>query len=108
MPLCTPGADARLYRVSVTALVQSEPTAAPPSQSRAILRDLFIVAAVGVAILAVLAGAELSGSAGIFIAIPLVALVTVVARHWLEWHGRDAESLAPTLLPAASEVHLGR
>jgi predicted PurR-regulated permease PerM len=50
VPLCTPGADARLYRVSVTALVQSEPTAAPPSQSRAILRDLFIVAAVGAGI----------------------------------------------------------
>jgi predicted PurR-regulated permease PerM len=46
-----------------------------------------------VVILAVLAGVELGGIAGIFIAIPVVALVTVVARHWLEWHGRDAESL---------------
>ena len=44
-----------------------------------------------VVILAVLAGAELGGIAGIFIAIPLVALVTVIARHWLEWRGRDAE-----------------
>jgi predicted PurR-regulated permease PerM len=46
-----------------------------------------------VIILAVLAGAELAGIAGIFIAIPVVALVTVVSRHWLEWRGRDAESL---------------
>lgn len=45
-----------------------------------------------VVILAVLAGVELDGIAGIFIAVPVVALVTVVARHWLEWRGRDAES----------------
>ena len=44
-----------------------------------------------VVILAVLAGAELGGIAGIFIAIPFVALGTVVARHWLDWRGRDAE-----------------
>jgi predicted PurR-regulated permease PerM len=44
-------------------------------------------------ILAVLAGAELNGIAGIFIAVPVVALVTVLGRHWLEWRGRDAESL---------------
>jgi predicted PurR-regulated permease PerM len=47
-----------------------------------------------VVILAVLAGAELDGIAGIFIAIPVVALVTVVGRHWLEWRGRDAEKPA--------------
>jgi predicted PurR-regulated permease PerM len=46
-----------------------------------------------VVILAVLAGAELDGIAGIFIAVPVVAVVTVVARHWLEWRGRDAENL---------------
>jgi predicted PurR-regulated permease PerM len=40
-----------------------------------------------VVILAVLAGAELGGIAGIFIAIPVIALVTVVGRHWLEWRG---------------------
>ena len=45
-----------------------------------------------VVILAVLAGVELDGIAGIFIAVPVVALVTVVTRHWLEWRGRDAES----------------
>jgi predicted PurR-regulated permease PerM len=44
-----------------------------------------------VIILAVLAGAELDGIAGVFIAVPLVALTTVAARHWLAWRGRDAE-----------------
>jgi predicted PurR-regulated permease PerM len=45
-------------------------------------------------ILAVLAGAELGGVAGIFVAVPVVALGTVVVRHGLEWHGPDAERLA--------------
>lgn len=54
-----------------------------------------------VVILAVLAGVELGGMAGVFIAIPLVALVTVASRHWLDWRGRDAESLA---IHAASVV----
>ena len=45
-----------------------------------------------VVILAVLAGVELDGIAGIFIAVPVVAVVTVAGRHWLEWRGRDAES----------------
>ena len=44
-----------------------------------------------VVILAVLAGVELDGIAGIFIAVPVVALVTVAGRHWLEWRGRDAD-----------------
>jgi predicted PurR-regulated permease PerM len=44
-----------------------------------------------VVILAVLAGAEMGSIAGIFIAIPLVALATVLGRHWLDWRGRDAE-----------------
>jgi predicted PurR-regulated permease PerM len=43
-------------------------------------------------ILAVLAGVELGGIAGIFIAVPIVALVTVVGRHWLEWRGPDASA----------------
>ncbi len=47
-----------------------------------------------VVILAVLAGVELDGIAGIFIAVPVVALVTVAARHWLEWRERDAETAA--------------
>ena len=45
-----------------------------------------------VVILAVLAGVELDGIAGIFIAVPVVAVVTVAGRHWLEWRGRDMES----------------
>ena len=47
-------------------------------------------------ILAVLAGAELGGVPGIFIAVPVVALISVVGRHWLEWRGRDAESAEPS------------
>src|SRR3954465_2981399 len=43
-----------------------------------------------VVILAVLAGAETNGIAGVFIAGPLVALTTVAARHWLDWRGKDA------------------
>ena len=42
-------------------------------------------------ILAVLAGVELGGVAGIFIAVPVVALGTVVVRHWLEWRADDEE-----------------
>ncbi len=57
-----------------------------------------------VVILAVLAGAELDGIAGIFIAIPVVALVTVVGRHWLEWRGRDAESLRVAAASTAAET----
>jgi predicted PurR-regulated permease PerM len=55
-----------------------------------------------VVILAVLAGVELDGIAGIFIAVPVVALVTVAGRHWLEWRGRDAET--EPIEPAAASV----
>ena len=48
-----------------------------------------------VVILAVLAGVELDGIAGIFIAVPVVALVTVAGRHWLEWRGADAAAVVP-------------
>jgi predicted PurR-regulated permease PerM len=47
-----------------------------------------------VVILAVLGGAELDGIAGVFIAVPLVALTTVAARHWLKWLGNGAEAAA--------------
>ena len=40
-------------------------------------------------ILAVLAGAELDGVAGMFLSVPTVALATVVYRHWLEWRSGD-------------------
>jgi predicted PurR-regulated permease PerM len=46
-----------------------------------------------VVILAVLAGAELDGVAGVFIAVPIVALATVSGRHWLAWRERDARAL---------------
>jgi predicted PurR-regulated permease PerM len=42
-------------------------------------------------ILAVLAGAELDGVAGMFLSVPTVALATVVYRHWLEWRSGDEE-----------------
>ena len=40
-------------------------------------------------ILAVLAGAELDGVAGMFLAVPVVAMASVVFRHWQEWRGDD-------------------
>ena len=43
-------------------------------------------------IVAVLAGAELGGVAGIFLAVPTVAIASVVFRHWLEW--RTAQPIA--------------
>jgi predicted PurR-regulated permease PerM len=36
-------------------------------------------------IVAVLAGAELAGVAGMFLAVPTVAILSVVYRHWLTW-----------------------
>ncbi len=49
-------------------------------------------------ILAILSGAELAGVAGIFLAIPLVAILTVSYRHWLEHRG--SEGFADLLEPA--------
>jgi len=40
-------------------------------------------------IVAVLTGAELDGVAGMFLAVPIVAIATVVYRHWLEWRSGD-------------------
>ena len=48
-------------------------------------------------IVAVLAGAELAGVAGMFLAIPTVAIVSVVTRHWLAWRACDG---APETLPS--------
>jgi predicted PurR-regulated permease PerM len=47
-------------------------------------------------ILSILAGAELAGVAGIFLAIPVVAVGTVSYRHWLEHRG--SEGLVADLL----------
>jgi predicted PurR-regulated permease PerM len=46
-------------------------------------------------IMAILSGAELAGVAGIFLAIPVVAILTVSYKHWLEHRG--SEGLADLL-----------
>jgi predicted PurR-regulated permease PerM len=54
-------------------------------------------------ILAILAGHELAGVAGIFLAIPVIAIMTVTYRHWLEHRGSAglvAELLKPAETPA--------
>lgn len=53
-------------------------------------------------IIALLAGAELAGVAGIFLAIPVVAILTVSYRHWLEHRG--SEGLADILEPTPVEA----
>ena len=53
-------------------------------------------------IIALLAGAELAGMAGIFLAIPVVAILTVSYRHWLEHRG--SEGLADILEPTPVEA----
>ncbi|HJQ35248.1 MAG TPA: AI-2E family transporter [Pyrinomonadaceae bacterium] len=53
-------------------------------------------------ILAILAGHELAGVAGIFLAIPVIAVMTVTYRHWLEHRGSSgivAELLKPAETP---------
>ena len=50
----------------------------------------------------ILAGAELAGVAGIFLAIPVVAILTVSYRHWLEHRG--SEGLADLLEPPPAAV----
>ena len=52
-------------------------------------------------IVAILAGADLAGIAGIFLAIPVVAILTVSYRHWLEHRGSEglADLLEPTPEP---------
>jgi AI-2E family transporter len=51
-------------------------------------------------IIAILAGAELAGVIGIFLAIPAVAILTVSYRHWLEHRG--SEGLADLLEPGST------
>jgi predicted PurR-regulated permease PerM len=56
-------------------------------------------------ILAILAGHELAGVAGIFLAIPVIAVLTVSYRHWLEHRGSAgivAELLRPAETPATA------
>lgn len=53
-------------------------------------------------IFAILAGHELAGIAGIFLAIPAVAILTVSYRHWMEHRG--SEGLADLLEPGAAKA----
>jgi predicted PurR-regulated permease PerM len=53
-------------------------------------------------ILAILAGAEIAGVAGIFLAIPVIAILTVSYRHWLEHRG--SETIAEVLEEAVEEA----
>jgi predicted PurR-regulated permease PerM len=50
-------------------------------------------------ILAVLAGAQMDGVAGMFLAVPAVAIASVVCRHWLEW--RKGEGVVDASFPVA-------
>jgi predicted PurR-regulated permease PerM len=58
-------------------------------------------------ILAILSGAELAGIAGIFLAIPVIAVISVTYRHWMEHRGRDEGLVATLLKPAdkATDAH---
>ena len=54
-------------------------------------------------ILSILAGHELAGIAGIFLAIPVTAIITVTYRHWLEHRGSSG-LVADLLKPAEQAV----
>lgn len=56
-------------------------------------------------ILAILAGAELAGVVGIFLAIPVIAIITVSYRHWLEHRGTG--TIAEFFEEAAVEAAVG-
>ena len=61
-------------------------------------------------IIAILSGAELAGVAGIFLAIPLVAILTVSYRHWLEHRGSeglaDFQETSPSVTISEAQVVL--
>jgi predicted PurR-regulated permease PerM len=56
-------------------------------------------------IFAILAGAEIAGVAGIFLAIPGIAILTVSYRHWLEHRGIEtfAEVIEEAVVEAEAE-----
>ena len=63
-------------------------------------------------IFAILAGHELAGVAGIFLAIPVVAILTVSYKHWMEHRGSEGladllEPSAPKTIPATNMGELG-
>lgn len=51
-------------------------------------------------IFAILAGEKLAGVAGVFLAIPVVAIITVSYRHWMEHRG--SEGIADLLEPSST------
>jgi predicted PurR-regulated permease PerM len=55
-------------------------------------------------ILAILCGAELAGVAGIFLAIPVIAIISVGYRHWMEHKGAEEGIVASLLQPAESSA----
>jgi predicted PurR-regulated permease PerM len=57
-------------------------------------------------ILAILAGAEIAGVAGIFLAIPVIAIITVTYRNWLEHRGSEtiAEVFEEAVVEAEAKV----
>lgn len=55
-------------------------------------------------ILAILAGAEIAGVAGIFLAIPVIAILTVSYRHWLEHRG--SETIAEVIEEAVIDADI--
>jgi predicted PurR-regulated permease PerM len=57
-------------------------------------------------IVAVLAGAQLNGIAGVFLAVPAAAMASVVGRHWLDWRRRDAVEAAALIAPSARAVSM--
>ena len=63
-------------------------------------------------IVAILAGAELDGVAGVFLAVPVAAIASVLYRHWMGWRVCDAvaeASLSQSDVydpqPASDECH---
>ena len=61
-------------------------------------------------ILAILSGHEVAGVAGIFLAIPLIAIFTVTYRHWLEHRGSQglvADILKPAEAAVAAPAQVG-
>jgi hypothetical protein len=58
-------------------------------------------------ILAILSGAELAGIAGIFLAIPAVAVLSVMHRHLLEYRGSGG-LVSELLTPAQSAPDAAR
>ncbi len=60
-------------------------------------------------IIAIISGAEIAGVTGIFLAIPAVAIVTVIYRHWLEHRGSEgfADLLEPAIVEGDAPDHPG-